>query len=261
MAAGDVSVVGLALSLLLVAVAIGLSCWRGLRLEGSIVWAVIRAIVQLLLVGLALTLVIDPARPIVWSWVWVAAMVLYAGDVVRRRAPEVPRLWSLAVLAFAVTTAVSLGIVFGLGIFPHEGRTVVPLAGLMVGNAMNAIVLVSRRAVDELRDKRLEVEARLALGQSSREAARPIMVTALRTALIPQIETTKAVGLVFLPGAMTGLILAGVAPIDAVLVQAVVMFLVLGAAATNATVVTLGLVPRLFTADHRPLRIAQPQER
>ncbi len=260
MGTGDVDAVGLALSLALVAVAIGLSRWRGLRLEGPIAWSVARAIVQLLLVGAALGLVIDPQRPIAWSWLWVAAMLVYAGNVVRRRAPEVPRLWSLALTAFAVTTTVSLGIVFGLGIFPHEGRTVVPLAGLMIGNAMNATVLVARRSVDELRDKRLEVEARLALGHTARHAARPYLTTALRSALTPQVETTRAVGLVFLPGAMTGLILAGVHPVDAVLVQAVVMFLVLGAAATNATAIALGLTSRLFTPDHRPIRIERPSD-
>ena len=69
--------------------------------------------------------------------------------------------------------------------------------------------------------------------------------------MIPQIETTKAVGLVFLPGAMTGLILAGTPPLAAVKVQAAVMYLVLGAAATTTAVVALGVQRRLFTNDHR----------
>ena len=83
---------------------------------------------------------------------------------------------------------------------------------------------------------------------------------ALRAALVPQIETTKAVGIVFLPGAMTGLILAGVAPLDAVLVQVVVMYLVLGATATSTAVVAEGLTRRLFTADHRMVRLTRPAD-
>jgi putative ABC transport system permease protein len=82
----------------------------------------------------------------------------------------------------------------------------------------------------------------------------------LRAALTPQIETTKATGLVFLPGAMTGLILAGVAPLQAVLVQAVVMFLVLAAATTTA-VIALGLIRRLFTPDHRLVYLPAPADR
>ena len=72
-----------------------------------------------------------------------------------------------------------------------------------------------------------------------------------------QIETTKAVGLVFLPGAMTGLILAGVEPDDAVRVQAAIMFLILGAVAINVVVIGTGVTRRLFTPDHRLVRLAR----
>ena len=255
---GDVGWSGLALSLVLVAVAVGLSLWQRLRLERTIVWAATRAIVQLLAVGAALGIVLDEDAPLAWSWVWVALMILVATDVVRRRAPEIPDLTRLALVAITVSTGVTLGIVFGLGVFPLESRAVVPLAGLTIGNTIGGTVLAARRVLEELRDKRAEVEARLALGQPSTEAGRPYLAAALRTALIPQIERTKVVGLVALPGAMTGLILAGVDPLDAVLVQAVVMFLVLGAEATTVTVVGLGVVRRLFTDDHRLLPIARP---
>jgi putative ABC transport system permease protein len=248
---GSVTPTGIALSLLLVAVAVGLSRWQRLGLEGRMLWASARAIVQLLLVGGALSLIINPTAPLAWSWLWIAGMTLFAGDVVRRRIREVPGVMPLAVLAYAASAVVTLGTLFGLGIFPLEPRTLVPLGGMMIGNSMNATVLAARRILEELRDKRGEVEVRLALGQPSREAARPYLAAALRTALIPQIETTKAVGFVFLPGAMTGLILAGVDPVDAVLVQAVVMFLVLGAAATTTSVIGLGLSRRFFTHDHR----------
>jgi putative ABC transport system permease protein len=111
--------------------------------------------------------------------------------------------------------------------------------------------------VEEFTDKRDEIEARLALGQPSRDAARPYVRGVLRSALSPQIETTKATGLVFLPGAMTGLILGGADPVSAVLVQIVVMFLVLAAASTTTTVMALGLSRRLFTPDHRLVRLAR----
>ena len=257
---GDVGALGVAASLVLVAVAIGLSVAGGLGLERTMAWAAARALAQLLLVGVALAVVIDPDRPLVLSWLWIAAMLLFCADVARRRAREVPGMLVLGLVAFTATAAVALGVVFGLGIFPLEGRTLVPIAGLAIGNSMNAAVVVARRMVEDLRDRRLEVEARLALGLPARLAARPFARGALRPALIPQIETTKAVGIVFLPGAMTGLILAGGEPLDAVLVQAVVMYLVLGAGACAATVVAMGLVRRLFTPDHRLVRLPRPAE-
>ena len=121
-----------------------------------------------------------------------------------------PGILGLGTLAMLTVVAVSLSVILGFGIFPVEGRTIVPLAGMMIGNSMTASVLVGRRIVGELSDKRDEVEARLALGHSWPDAARPYVRSALRTGLVPQIESTKAVGLVFLPGAMTGLVLAGV---------------------------------------------------
>jgi putative ABC transport system permease protein len=246
---------GLALSVLLVGVAIALSMWERLGLERGILWAATRAIAQLLAIGLLLQVLLEPGVSIWWGWLWVAVMVAIAAFTVRRRAPSIPGIMGLAGLAFAGSAAVTLGVLFGLGVFELEIRTVIPLAGLMIGNSLAATVLVSRRLVAELDEKRDEVEARLALGQASSDAAHPYLQESLRTALIPQIETTKVVGLIALPGAMTGLILAGVDPIDAVQVQAAVMYLVLGSVATTTTVMALGIRRRLFTRDHRLLRV------
>ncbi len=259
--AGDVGPAGVALAGLLVVVAVGLSWWQRLGAEVDIAWAALRALGQLLLIGGALALVIDPDTPLVWSWLWVAGMVGFAALTVRRRAAEVPGALGISLAAFAAAAVVTLGVLFGLGVFPVEGRTLVPLAGMMVGNSMTATVLVSRRIVGELRESRREVEVLLALGRPSRDAGRPYVARAVREALIPQVETTKAVGIVFLPGAMTGLILAGVDPVDAVLVQIVVMYLVLGSVATTTAVVGLGLSRRLFTADHRLVRLRRPVPR
>ena len=140
-------------------------------------------------------------------------MISAAAITTQLRAPEVPGAGWLAAVAFTLATAVCLTVLLGAGVFPTEGRTIVPLAGLVIGNSLSATVIASRRIVGELRDHSLEVEARLALGQPSQVAAYPYMKLALRTSLIPQIETTKAVGLIALPGAMVGLLLVGLAPV------------------------------------------------
>ena len=251
----DIGWTGLALSLLLIAVAVALSLWERLGLERGIIWAAARALVQLLAIGLLLQVLLEPEVSVWWGWLWVAAMVVIAAVTVRRRAPTVPGVVWLALLAFAGSAVLTLGVLFGFGVFELDIRTLIPLAGLMIGNSLAATVLVARRLVAEFDDKRDEVEARLALGQPANAAAHPYVREALRTALIPQIETTKIVGLIALPGAMTGLILAGVDPIDAVQVQAAVMYLVLGSVTVTTTVMALGIRRRLFTADHRLLRL------
>lgn len=254
---GDVGWWGLAISLLLVVVAAGISIWRRLGLEGTIALATVRALVQLLAVGYALALVIDPDQPIAYSWAWLVFMVLFAAWTVARRAPQVPGILPLALMALTVSTTVTVGVIFGLGIFPSEARAIIPVGGMMIGNSMTATVIVGRRIVEEFGDKRDEVEARLALGQPWQEASRLSLRAALRIGMSGQIERTKAVGLVFLPGAMTGLILAGVDPVDAVRVQAAIMFLILGAVAINAVVIGIGVTRRLFTDDHRLLPVAR----
>ena len=247
----DVSFVGLAASTLLVAVAIAVSVWRRLGLERDMVVATVRAAGQLLVVGSALAVVLAPDAPLWWSWAWVVGIVAFAGATVRSRAPALPGVLGISILANAVTGLIAFVLVFGLGVFPLEPRTLVPIAGMVIGNAMKSQVVSAQRTVDAATQRRLELEARLALGQPSEVAARPLTRSVLRTALSPQIETTKAVGLVFLPGAMTGLILAGVDPLDAVLVQAALMYIILGAVATSTAVITLVGVRRLFTRDHR----------
>jgi putative ABC transport system permease protein len=145
-------------------------------------------------------------------------------------------------------------VLFGFGIYELEGRTIVPLAGVVVGNSLSATVLVSRRLLDAADDHRDLIEARLALGLSASEAFAPDLRESLRTALVPQIETTKAVGIIALPGAMVGLILAGVDPEQAVRVQLSVMYLVLGSVATTTAVMGLGISRRLFTSAQQLVR-------
>lgn len=257
---GDVNGWGLLASLVLIAVAVGISRWQRLGLEGSILVAVARATGQLLLVGLGLGLVLADDAPLLWSWLWVAGIIVFAAVTVQRRAPAIPGLFRVAVVAQVLTAVVSLGVIFGLAIFPLEARTLVPVSGMILGNALSSAVLAARRLVEEFTDKRDELEARLALGGASHDAARPYLRVVLRTAMTPQIESTKAVGLVFLPGAMTGLVLAGVDPLDAVLVQLALMLLILGGVATVSTVVTLGAGRRLFTPDERLVPLLREAE-
>ena len=111
--------------------------------------------------------------------------------------------------------------------------------------------VAAQRLVEATGDRRADIEARLALGLTSADAARPTVRGVLRTAILPQVETTRGLGLIFLPGAMTGLILAGVDPLDAVLTQAALMYLITGATVVTATATALLGRRRLFTEDHR----------
>ena len=251
MSTSSIGFSGVAASLVLVVLAMALSMRDRLGLERSIAWAACRAFVQLVAIGGALALVLADEAPLIWSWLWVAAMVVIGAVTIRSRASEVPGLFTLAAIALGTAVVISQIVIFGLGIFPLEPRTVVPAAGMLLGNAIAATVLAARRTVAEIREHRAQVEVRLSLGQTGPEAVRPHVREALRTAIGPQIEQTKIVGIIALPGTMTGLLLAGVDPLDAVLVQAAVMFLILGSVAITSVIVGRGVALKLVTTDHR----------
>jgi len=251
----DVGVVGVVASLLLIVVAIVISWRERLGLERSIAWAATRMAVQLLAIGGALRLVLAEDASLAWSWLWVAAMVVIGGIVVTRRSPGVEGLFGLACGAIALASAASLAVVFGFGMFPLEPRTLVPTAGMLLGNGIGSTVLAARRTLAEIDEHREEIEVRLSLGRSGAEAIRPHVREALRTATTPDIERTKIVGLIALPGTMTGLLLAGVDPLDAVMVQMAVMFLLLGSGAITNVMVSRGIARKLITSDHRLVRV------
>ena len=155
----------------------------------------------------------------------------------------------MTALGYLLGLGISLSTVFGFGVMPFEARTLVPVAGMVVGNSLRVVVVASTRLIDGILGRRHEIEAMLALGFGRRESVRRVVAEALQLSLRPQIETTRTVGMVFLPGLFTGLILAGVEPLDAAIAQAVLLFLILGSAAlTGTVVVTLG-VRRFLTSD------------
>ncbi len=244
---------GLIASLVPLLVVVGISLSRGLGLERDLVVATVRAIAQLVAAGWALTLLLDGDASMAWAWAWVAVMVPMAGDAARRREPRLPGLGWMTGLGGLIGLGISLSVVFGLGVLPLEARVLVPVSGMVVGNSLRVVVVAATRLVDGLREREGEVEALLALGFRPTRAVRDVASDALGLSLRPQLETTRSVGMVFLPGALTGLILAGVDPMDAVLIQAALLFLILGTAAVaGLVVVVVGVRPFLVDGRFEP---------
>jgi putative ABC transport system permease protein len=210
----------------------------------------VRAGIQLIAVG-ALLLVIFAHAGLPGGFAWVLVMIGIAGQVAGRRGRGLPRAAFSATAAVAIGSVVTLGALLLLGVISTESRVVVPVGGMIVSGAMLAAGIVLRRLREDAEQARPAIEARLCLGLSAREAFLPHQRSALRTALVPAIDSTKVVGLISLPGAMTGLILAGVDPLTAIRYQIVVMYMLL-AATVLAALATARLTERaLFDHAHR----------
>lgn len=238
-------------SLTLVLVAVGLSLWKGLGVERSILWASLRAAVQLLAVGAVFRLIFGSDIAMVWAVIWVVAMTLISAETVTRRAKGIPRLRFSALASLGGALAVSLGLVFGLGVFDLEPITLVVIAGITLGNTMPSAVLGANTASRTYKDNPERIEGLLSLGLDRDMVARFMTPQAVRQALIPHIERTKVVGLIALPGAMTGMLLAGADALDAVLIQLVIMYLILGSVAIAVVTIVTIVASRALTPDFR----------
>ena len=235
---------------MLVALAVGVSVYLRLGFEKSIIWASVRAAVQLMVVGVLLAFVLSSSLGRFLAPVWIITMVGIAAFVTSRRAKS-PKVLPAAILSIGGSTAVSLLIVFGFGVLPAEPIQLIVVAGITIGNALPATIVAADLVTQKMTEDRMQVEGLLSLGFDSKQAARFVVRESARVAILPQIERTKIVGLVALPGAMTGLLLAGVDPIDAVIIQLVVMYLVLGTVAVSSTVVAVVTAAQSFTPDQR----------
>lgn len=250
---------GVAASVLLVAIAVAASMWAKLGLTRDLVWAAVRAFLQLLAVGALLTILFARAG-LIGALAWVAGMVIIAGFVAAGRSRGLPRARPTALIAVGVGTATTLGVLLILGVVEPVPSVVVPVGGMVVSGAMTATNLTMRRLSEIATQQRPDIEARLALGLTADESMAPHLQRAVATALLPAIDTTKVVGLIALPGAMTGLILAGVEPIVAIRYQIVVMYMLLAAAAVSA-IVTSRLSRRALFDEADRLRWVKPHSK
>jgi putative ABC transport system permease protein len=237
-------------SLVLVGLAIGISRWQMVKLEKDMLVAVGRAFVQLIAIGYALDLIFSATGPL-WILLVIGVMVGIAGYTAGRRGKGVPQSQKLATTGVSVGAALTLGLLVVLRVFPFEPRFIIPIAGMVVGNSMTVTGLVMARLRDDVRIQRAQIEAALALGATHRQAARNQLQRALATGMTPIVDNTKTVGLISLPGAMTGMILAGASPLEAVQLQIIVMYMLIGAAAFSGLTAAFLTYQQFFTKAHQ----------
>jgi len=241
---------GVAASLLLVAVAAAVAYRQQLRLTRELVVAAARAGAQLAAAG-AVLLVVFERTGLPGAFAWVSVMVLIAGRVAGHRAAGLPRARWAATAGIAAGAAITLGALLALGVISLQARVIVPVGGMIVAGSMQAAALALRQLRHEVRTARPAIEARLCLGLPAGQAFLPHQRSALRTALLPAVDATKVVGLISLPGAMTGLILAGIDPLTAIRYQIVVMYMLLAATALAALTAARLAERALFDRAHR----------
>ena len=246
----------LATASFLVFINAGLSIIFGLKVHRSLLVATIRMVVQLTLVGLVLTTLFSIVSPL-WTSIVAFAMVLFAGhEAAQRQERGLSGWWSYGLGTGCMMMSSLLVTIFALmtTLRPdpwYDPRYAIPLLGMILGNCMTGVGLGLNTLTTGLVSRRASVEAQLMLGATRQVAAAPVTREALRSALMPTISSMAATGVVSLPGMMTGQILGGVPPVEAVKYQILVMFLIAGGTGLGAVTAVLGGVYRLTDRRHR----------
>lgn len=237
----------------LVLVALGLSAWQRLGLGKSLAIGTLRAIVQLIAVGYVLLWVFAANRWYLVCGVLLLMVMTASFTATRRlRAPAAVRrrlnfICSIAILAGSGLTLAYVGAVIHVTPW-YNPRYLIPLFGMIVANAMNAAALGAERLQSEMDAGRAQIEAYLALGASAQQASAEQVRRALIASLIPTVNMLAVMGIVALPGMMTGQILAGISPNLAVRYQLVVVFMLTSATAITSAGVVLWYRRSFFSA-------------
>jgi putative ABC transport system permease protein len=246
----DVSLGEVAATLVLVAIAIVASRWQHAGLENDIAVAVIRSFIQLTAIGYVITVIFDE-DDIALVVALIAVMVIFGAFTARHRAEQVPDAFWPLLGALAVAATTTLGLVVALGIIEPEPRFLVPVGGMVVGNSMTAAAVALNRLGQDVHDQSRQIEATLALGATSSQAVSSLVRRSLRSGMITLIDSTKTTGLIFFPGTMVGMLLAGADPTDAVRLQLILLYALLGSVSI-AALMSITLARRnFFTPDHQ----------
>jgi putative ABC transport system permease protein len=233
----------------MMAIAIGLSSWQKLGLESQLAIATGRTILQLLGVGYVLAIVFALKSP--WPVLAILTIMLtIAAQVARNRiSKKIPGLSLVVGASILLSTAITLSYTTLFVIRPaswYDPQYLIPLAGIILGNAMNGAAITGERFVSTISSSQLEIETHLSLGATPQQAIAEFRKEAIKAGLIPTINAMMVVGVVTLPGIITGQLLSGVDPLNAAAYQILIMFMLAFANLITTLLVTQGLYQQFF---------------
>ena len=241
----EITVLQVALGYVFVLIVIGLLKARGIAREKELLWASLRMTLQLTLVGFLLVWVFDMAN--LWLSVLIVFLMLtfatytiirkfyhrLSPAMMRRIALSVP-LGTLPVLAYFMAVVVPIRPIY-------DPQYLIPITGMIIGNSMTGISLGLQTMLNHYERESALIEEALMLGATPKEASRTLINQSFDAALLPTINSMLGMGIIFLPGMMTGQILSGVVPTTAILYQLAIMMGILGGVSlTTYTFIMLG---------------------
>ncbi|SEU09842.1 putative ABC transport system permease protein [Salinibacillus kushneri] len=235
----------LSLTLIFVVIPLILSKTLKLGMEKDTIIAAVRSIIQLLAVGYVLQFVFE-SESMIYILLMIILMITAATHNAQRKGASIKGIiWKL-VATFVFIEALTQGILLGLNITPATAQYIIPISGMVIGNSMVLSILFLNRFTGELNNQEEQTELILSLGGTPKQAVYRQLITSIKASTIPTIESQKTIGLVQLPGMMSGQIIAGADPVQAVMFQLLILFLLLTTAVVTSILLGYLSYPTLF---------------
>ncbi|WP_419726002.1 ABC transporter permease [Terrisporobacter petrolearius] len=242
----------LILSSVLIMVPIIISYKEKLELNRDIVVSMLRAVVQLLAVGYVLDFIFGLDK-LIYTVILVLVMIINAAINTKKKGFTIESQVFISFVSISVGTIITLGILISSKAIGYTPNEVIPVAGMIISNSMVAIGLSYRNLINNFKNNSIAVEVKLSLGASIKEASNEIIRESIKISIMPTIDSAKTLGIVSLPGMMTGLILAGASPLVAVKFQIMVTFMILSSSSI-ATIMATYLSYKKFFNKRKQLK-------
>ncbi len=248
----ELDIIDLGWALGLIGIAIVLSFWQKLGLEGQLLFATGRSLLQLLVVGYIIALIFALNNPLavlgILAIMLTIAAIAATNRISQKKQGLLPVVWGVLLASSTLTLGYTMVLIIQPDIW-YSPQYLIPLAGMVLGNAMNSASLAGERLANSISHNRLEVETHLCLGATSKQAIATYQKDAIRISLIPTINQMMVVGIVSLPGMFTGQVLAGIEPLNAASYQILILFMIALTNLMTAILITEGVYRRFFNKD------------
>lgn len=214
----------LLMATVLIAIAVIVSYQQRLRLELEILHSALRGVVQLVVVGYVLHFIFGADHPLFTGGVLLVMLISAAINGGKRGAGIKHASWIVGI-SIGIGTVLTLAVLLGANVLSFTPYQMIPVGGMVMSGAMVAVGLCFRQITTSFKSRQQEIQIKLALGATPMQACKAILRAALIFSLQPTIDSAKTLGIVSLPGMMTGLILAGMSPMEAIKYQIIVIFM------------------------------------
>lgn len=245
----------LVFSMVLVLIAILVSYREKLALEKDIIWSICRAVVQLVIVGYVLKYIFHVDH-VLLTLLMVLFICVNAAWNAQKRSKYISRAFMSSFIAITTGAVLTLSVLVFSGAITFTPMQVIPIAGMIAGNAMVAVGLCYNTLGQRFCSEQAQIQEKLSLGATPKAASARLIRESIRASLIPTVDSAKTVGLVSLPGMMSGLIFAGIDPVKAIKYQIMVTFMLLSTASLS-TIIACYLTYRKFYNSRHQLVVTQ----